>query len=90
MGEALPVAAEAAGMKKGGVSGPVMTRKGIIIFKLTDEEGFDQDKFAKEKPEYYKRILEMKKNMALEAWLRSLERVNTLNINLSEYEKYYS
>ncbi len=89
LGEALPVAAEAAGMKTGGVSSPVMTRKGVIIFRLTDEEGFDQAKFEEEKPEYSKRVLEMKKNIALEGWLRSLEQANVLNIDLDEFEKYY-
>jgi len=89
LGEALPVAAEAAGMQKAGISAPVMTRKGVIIFKLLDEEGFDQDKFIKEKPEYSKKVLELKKNMSLEIWLRRLEQANTLNIDLGEYEKYY-
>jgi len=89
LGEALPVAAESAGMKKGDVSGPVMTRKGVILFKLIDEEGFDQNKFTTEKPEYAKKVLALKKNMGLEAWLRGLEQSNTLNINLDEYEKYY-
>ena len=89
LGEALPVAAEAAGMKKGDVSTPVKTRKGVIVFKLIDEEGFDKDKFTKEKPEYLKKVSELKKNAALEIWLRALEKVNTLNIDPAEYEKYY-
>lgn len=89
LGEALPAAAEAAGMKVGGVSSPVMMRKGVIVFKLTGEEGFDQDKFAKEKSDYSKKLLELKKNLALEAWLRGLEQANVLNIDLAEYEKYY-
>ncbi|MEI6863625.1 MAG: SurA N-terminal domain-containing protein, partial [Candidatus Omnitrophota bacterium] len=89
LGEALPIAAEAAGMKKGDISTPVMTRKGVIVFKLVDAEGFDQDKFDKEKIEYSKKVLELKKNMALEIWLRKLEQANTLNIDLAEYEKYY-
>ena len=89
LGEALPVAAEAAGMKKGDISAPVTMRKGVIVFKLADIEGFDQAKFDKEKTEYSKKVLELKKNMALEIWLRKLERANTLNIDLAEYEKYY-
>lgn len=89
LGEALPVAAEAAGMKKDQVSAPVTTRKGVIVFKLVGEEGFDQGKFDKEKSEYSKRVLELKKNMALELWLRQLEEINVLNIDLNEYEKYY-
>ena len=89
LGEALPLAAEAAGMKKDDISTPVMTRKGVIIFKLVDVEGFDQDKFDKEKTEYSKKVLELKKNMALEIWLRKLEQANKLNIDLAEYEKYY-
>ncbi|MCX5680665.1 MAG: SurA N-terminal domain-containing protein [Candidatus Omnitrophica bacterium] len=89
LGEALGVAAEAVGMKKGDISAPVMMRKGVIVFKLIDEEGFDQDKFTKEKPEYSKKVSELKKNMALEIWLKGLEQANTLNIDLKEYEKYY-
>jgi len=89
LGEALPVAAEAAGMRKGDISSPVITRKGVIMFKLMDVEGFDQDKFDKEKPEYSKKVLEIKKNMALEIWLRGLEEAHTLDIDLNEYEKYY-
>ncbi len=87
--EAMQVAAEAASMTKGEVSVPVVTRKGVIVFKLLDEEVADQEKSAKDRPEYSKRLLDLKKNMALEIWLRGLEKVNTLNIDLAEYEKYY-
>ena len=89
VGEALPVAAESAGMKKGDVSGPVSVRKGLVIFKLVDEESAGPEKFAKDKEDYTKRLTELKSNMALETWLRVLEKANTLNINLEEYEKYY-
>lgn len=89
VGEALPIAAEAAGMKTNDISTPVITRKGVIVFKLIDTEGFDQDKFTKEKSEYSKKVSELKKNMALEIWLRDLEKANALNIDLAEYEKYY-
>ena len=57
--------------------------------ELQDAEGFDQAKFDKDKPEYSKKILELKKNLMLEAWLKELERENTPNIDLNKYEKYY-
>jgi parvulin-like peptidyl-prolyl isomerase len=90
LGEALPLAAEAAGMAKGAISPPVSVRKGVVVFKLLDVEGFDEAKFDKDKQEYSKKLLELKKNLMLEAWLRTLEKTNTLNIDLGEYEKYYS
>lgn len=89
LGEAMPIAAVAAGMSRDGVSAPVMTRRGVIAFKLLDVEGFDQAKFNADKPEYSTKLLELKKNLALEMWLKGLEEANTLNIDLNEYEKYY-
>lgn len=89
LGEALPIAAESAGMKKDDVSGKVPVRRGIIIFKLIDEEPASPEKFSKDKEGYVKKLTELKKNMALEIWLRGLEQANTLNINLDEYDKYY-
>jgi hypothetical protein len=60
-----------------------------VVFKLLDVEGFDEAKFDKDKQECSKKLLELKKNLMLETWLRTLEKTNTLNIDLGEYEKYY-
>jgi parvulin-like peptidyl-prolyl isomerase len=89
LGEAMPVAATAGGMAKDAVSGPVSTRKGVIIFKLIAIEGFDEAGFGVSKDDYSTRVLELKKNLALEEWLRGLEKANALNIDPGEYEKYY-
>lgn len=90
VGDTFGLAAEAAGMKIGELSRPVKTKNSIIIFKLLAVEGADESNFEKEKAEYSKNVLELKKNMRLEAWLRGLEAANVLNIDLADYEKYYN
>jgi hypothetical protein len=65
--------------------------KGITV---SDEEAREFCKsvngdFEKDKATYVKNALNIKKNKYLEAWMRELEKANTLNINLDDYEKYY-
>lgn len=57
--------------------------------KAASAEAFDQVKFDKEKAEFAKVALEMKRNKILEPWLTNLEKQATLNIDLKEYEKYF-
>ena len=90
VGETFGLAAEAAGMKIGTLSRPVRTKNGVVIFKLLAMEGADDGNFDKEKAEYSKKVLELKKNIRLEAWIKGLEQANTLNIDLDNYEKYYN
>jgi len=89
VGEALGLAAQAAGMKIGDISQPVRTKNGVIVFKLLSTQDADAGNFEKEKAEYSKKVLNLKKNIHLEAWIKGLEDANTLNIDLGDYEKYY-
>lgn len=89
IGEADRIAAAAAGMKKGDVSGPVVMRRGTVIFKLIDVEPYDVVKFEENKEGIKGKALSDKKTKILEDWLRRLESETTLNINLDEYQKYY-
>jgi len=89
VGEANLIAMTAAGMKKGEISKPIDTRKGIMIFKLTEIQPFDQEAFKKDKDSYSKKVLAEKKNVYMEDWLRQLEKSAELKIDLQEYESYY-
>lgn len=89
IGEAQDMATEAAGLKPGELSRAVAVRAGGIIFTVTDTQAFDEEKFKKEKDEYAKKVLELKKNRYLEGWLTRLEEKTKLNISLADYEKYY-
>ena len=89
IGEAQDMAMEAAGLKPGELSQAIAVRGGGILFTVTDTQGFDEEKFKKDKDEYSKKALEAKKNKYLEGWLRRLEEKAKLNISLADYEKYY-
>jgi len=89
IGEGERLAAEAAKLEKGGLSGAVVTRKGAVIFTLIDTEPFDREKFENEKALYAEKALEEKKTKFREDWLRQLEKKTTLNINLDDYQQYY-
>jgi parvulin-like peptidyl-prolyl isomerase len=89
VGETRTLADKASGMKIGEISGAVKVRKGAVIFKLLETQGIDEEKFAKEKDAYIKKAREMKKEAAMEAWLLKAEKAATLNIDLSDYTKYY-
>jgi hypothetical protein len=89
IGEAQDMAMEAAGLKTGELSRAIAVRGGGILFTVTDTQGFDEENFKKDKDEYSKKALEVKKNGYLEGWLRRLEENTKLNISLADYEKYY-
>ena len=89
IGEAADIVDEAVRLKKDEVSKVVETRKGGLIFKVSEVQEFDKEKFEKEKDEFAKKILERKKPEFLETWLRRLENKAKLNIDLGDYEKYY-
>jgi len=55
----------------------------------SDNKDFDEEKFKKEKDEYSKKALGVKKNKCMEDWLRKLELNTKLLIDLKDYEKYY-
>jgi len=76
-------------MKKDELSKPVEIQKGILIFKVSSIQPFDQEKFKKDKDDYIKKILINKKNAYMENWLREREKEAALQIDLGNYEKYY-
>lgn len=80
---------EAVKLKGAEISAPIETRKGSIIFRVAEIKKFDEETFKKDKPEFEKKVLESKKAIFLESWLRDLEGRNKLNIDLADYEKYY-
>ncbi len=89
IGEAEMVNEEAAKLKTGEVSKPVAVRKGVIIFKVSEIEPIDQEKFEKVKEEYAKKTLADKKTTYTENWLRDLEKKSDLKIDLKDYDQYY-
>jgi len=88
LGEAMPVVEEASRLDKDEVSSPVEIRRGVIIFRVSDTQKFEEERFKKEKDEFAKKVLEAKKNKFLEAWLANAEK-ETSHIDLKDYEKYY-
>ena len=56
---------------------------------LKEPKVFDKEKFAKEKGEFSKKVLEIKRTGFLEDWLRRLEAGTKLNIDFKDMEKYY-
>jgi hypothetical protein len=74
--------------KPGQVSNPVETRDGIIIFKVSKNEGVDEEKFKKEKGNYSETILETARMERLEARFRELSPKAHLNIEIKDIEKY--
>lgn len=89
IGEAGLLAAVASSLDIGQTAGPIETRGGMVMIKLTAIEKPDQEKFAKEKADFSKAVLENKKGQVMENWLRGEEAKNTLNIRLDEIDKYF-
>ena len=89
VGEAGLLAAVAASLNIGQAAGPIETRGGMVIVKLSEIEKPDQEKFAKEKADYSKVVLERKKGRFVEDWLRQLETTTTLNVKLEDIDKYF-
>ena len=89
IGEAANIADVCAKLKNDEISSSVKARKGSLIFKVAEAQGFDEERFKKEKDKYYKNVIDKKKDRFLEDWLRGLELSSTLNIDLKDYEKYY-
>ena len=54
-----------------------------------DTQGFDREKFEKDKASYSSKALEAKKARRLEEILRDLDSRNKANIDFADYEKYY-
>lgn len=79
----------ASDMKKDEISKPLETKKGILIFRVISTEPSDQEFFKKEKDDFAKRALMIKKNNYTEEWLREQEKNSHLNIDLNDYDKYY-
>ena len=72
IGEAFPLTDAAVKLKPGEISAPVETRKGAVIFTVTEVQKSDEEKFKKEKEDYAKKIVSSKKINILEKWLRGL------------------
>ena len=89
IGEAGLLAAVAASLNIGQAAGPLETRGGIAIVKLSEIQKPDQEKFAKEKADYSKAVLERKKGRFIEDWLRQLEATTTLNVRFEDIDKYF-
>lgn len=89
LGEADRIIDEAVKLNGDEISAPIETRKGAIIFRVVERQKSSEEAFKKEKDEFSKKILESKKAIFLESWLRELEARNKLNIDLGDYEKYY-
>jgi peptidyl-prolyl cis-trans isomerase D len=89
IGEASVLVDEAMRLKDGGISAVVETRKGPVIFKVLEKAKYDEEKFKNEKDEHKKKLLEEMKNKRLEEWIRGMEHKAVLNIDVTDYEKYY-
>jgi peptidyl-prolyl cis-trans isomerase D len=89
LGEAAPLTDAAVKLKPGEVSAPVEARRGAVIFKVAEVQKSDEEKFKKEKDDYAKKALELKKLAAIEKWVRQLELANRPIIDFRDYEKYY-
>jgi len=86
----IPVIIEASSnLKKFELSEPLEITKGYIMFEVVDKKVADEEAFKKDKEEYSKKVRELRSNMVLEKWLRTLEGKSKLAIKLEEIEKYY-
>lgn len=88
-GEAKDIAAEALKLKANEISAPIKTRRGVIIFRVSGIQNFDEETFKKEKEAYSKKLLEKKQSLVLEDWLRRLESNAKINVDLKDIDKYY-
>ncbi len=89
IGEAGQVADGAAKLKADEVSKAMETEKGAIIFKVAGSQKYDEEKFKKERGDYLKKAVGLKKAQALDAWLRKLDAASKVNIDFKDFEKYY-
>jgi len=91
MGEASVLTDAAAKLKQSEISAPVDTRRGPVIFRVAEVQKADEESFKKDKDEYSKRVLAIKKLDELEKWLRALEvkENNKVLIDFEDYEKYF-
>lgn len=89
LGPMAQVAEKASKLKADELSGPVITMKGFVIFKLLETKEFDETKFKNDKDAYSKKLLEEKKNEFLSEWLKQAEAKSVIKIDLNDYEKYY-
>lgn len=91
IGEASVLTDAAVSLEQGGISSPVDTRRGPVIFRISEIQKADEEGFKKDKEEYSKRVLALKKLGELEKWLRALEarEGNKVLIDFEDYEKYY-
>jgi len=89
VGEAEMINEEASRLKKDEVSKPIEVRKGVIVFRVSEVEPIDQEKFKKAKEDYAKKALAEKKTAYIENWLRDLEKKADLKIDISDYSQYY-
>ncbi|MDD3906292.1 MAG: SurA N-terminal domain-containing protein [Candidatus Omnitrophica bacterium] len=89
IGEMAPIIPVATALKKDEISKPVGVKKGFLVFTVSQTQAFDPEKFKKEKDDYSRIALAVKKNAYMEDWLREREKGAKLNIDLRDYEKYY-
>ncbi|MFA6320904.1 MAG: peptidylprolyl isomerase [Candidatus Omnitrophota bacterium] len=89
VGDGDVVASAAAEMKKDEISKPLETKRGVLIFRVVSTEPFNEELFKKEKDDFTKNTLLIKKNSYVEEWLREQEKNAHLNIDLTDYDKYY-
>ncbi|MFH1189789.1 MAG: peptidylprolyl isomerase [Candidatus Omnitrophota bacterium] len=89
IGDAGPIMDAAAKLKPGEVSKVVEIGKGAVIFKVAGAEKYDEEKFKKDKDDYMKKALELKKAQFLDNRLKRLNEASKVNIDFKDYEKYY-
>jgi hypothetical protein len=89
IGDAAAIIDVAVKLKPDEMSGPVEARKGAVLFRLVETQKYNEEQFKKDKDQYAAKALDSKKMSSLEEWLRGLEKINTVNIDFKDYEKYY-
>ena len=90
IGEARGLVDAASNMKEPGqFSDPIEVRGGVIIFKVLETKGIDEEKFKAEKDQYSKKALEAKKMKAVDVWFMGLLSRTNLKLDLGDIERYY-
>ena len=89
IGDAPAIIGASSNLKDLELSKPLEITKGYIIFEVTGKKDADEEAFKKDKEEYSKKVRELRSNIVLEKWLKTLEDRSKLAIKLEEIEKYY-
>ena len=88
VGDAPVIVAASSGMKDLELSKPLEISKGYIIFEVTGRKDADEEAFVKDKEEFSKSMIEVRSNIIMEKWLKTLEEKAKLSIKLEDAGKY--